>query len=171
MRNEIGGNKPTEEEVEQWNLEMDIAERVGRWLQGNITTKLPPSSHSSDIAGIDYRAAKRKFNIKELHSLALFDLCAEHSITRDAHRAYLEVINSSETIQKTKTWDPRTTQKLVSKMTQIEAIAYDCCINSCMCFTGKYATLQVCKICSKSWRNQKNQPFKIFSYLPIILRI
>ena len=26
MRNEIGGNEPTEEEVEQWNLEMDIAE-------------------------------------------------------------------------------------------------------------------------------------------------
>jgi len=25
MRNEIGGNEPTEEEVEQWNLEMDIA--------------------------------------------------------------------------------------------------------------------------------------------------
>ena len=82
--------------------------------------------------------------VEELRNLALFDLAVEHSVTRDAQKVYIEVINSMKMgSRKQKAWDSRTTQKLVDELTNIKPILYDCCVNSCMCFVGKYATLQV----------------------------
>jgi hypothetical protein len=165
--------EPTMEEIQEWNLDINVSERVGRWLEDNTTTPLSNGNHtswkSSDTAGIDYKNPKQELGIKELQSLALFDLSTEYSVTRDAHKAYLDIINSTETKGK-KAWDSRTTQAFVDSITHIKSVAYDCCINSCMCFTGKYAALQVCKYCNKPRRDNK-KPFKTFSYIPIIPRL
>ena len=136
------------EEIEEWSCEMDAGERVGHWLQDDSFTNVLANQGLLNITKIDYQSVKRTFTIKELCSLALFDLCAEHSIRCDVHKAYLKVMNSTEGSE-SKAWDPRTTQKIVDKITGIQPVIYDCCINSCMCFTGKYIALQVCMICNK----------------------
>jgi hypothetical protein len=45
---------------------------------------------------------------------------------------------------------------------------YDCCSNSCVCFTGEFESLTACPLCSEQryngWQKARNQ----FCYIPII---
>jgi hypothetical protein len=45
---------------------------------------------------------------------------------------------------------------------------YDCCVNSCCCFTGPHAELTECPYCQASRYNSYGQPHQVFVYLPII---
>ncbi|KAI0039305.1 hypothetical protein FA95DRAFT_1465069, partial [Auriscalpium vulgare] len=51
------------------------------------------------------------------------------------------------------------------------AVRYDCCINSCICYTGPYADLTECPHCHEARRKSNGEPRKYFSYMPLIPRL
>jgi hypothetical protein len=55
-------------------------------------------------------------------------------------------------------------------LSEIEPIWYDCCINSCIAFTGKYANYTNCPHCQEV-RTCNGKPRRAFGYLPIIPRL
>ena len=52
-------------------------------------------------------------------------------------------------------------------LSEIEPIWYDCCINSCITFTGKYTNHTHCPHCQEA-RTSNRKPQRAFDYLPII---
>jgi len=53
----------------------------------------------------------------------------------------------------------------------IEPQWFDCCINSCIAYTGSYQDLDKCPDCSETRRNSRNEPRRSFCYIPIIPRL
>ncbi|KAG8726824.1 hypothetical protein FRC10_006692, partial [Ceratobasidium sp. 414] len=50
----------------------------------------------------------------------------------------------------------------------IETRTYDCCINSCCCFLGKYADLNKCPFCKQNQYNARGTARRLFRYTPLI---
>jgi len=48
---------------------------------------------------------------------------------------------------------------------------YDCCVDSCMAFTGPYSELEKCQICGEDRYDNRGKPHNIFRYLPLIPRL
>jgi hypothetical protein len=48
---------------------------------------------------------------------------------------------------------------------------YDCCIESCMAYTGRYEADSQCRFCKTSRSNADGHPRRQFTYLPIIPRL
>ena len=55
-------------------------------------------------------------------------------------------------------------------LTEVEPVLYDCCINSCMCYTGKYKHYSRCRFCNEP-RTRGGKVQRQFSYLPFIPRL
>lgn len=55
-------------------------------------------------------------------------------------------------------------------LTEVGPVLYDCCINSCMCYTGKYKHDSSCRFCGEP-RKHHGKPQRQFSYLPFIPRL
>ena len=55
-------------------------------------------------------------------------------------------------------------------LTEIEPVLYDCCINSCLCYTGKYKHDQSCRFCGEP-RTRGGKAQCQFSYIPLIPRL
>jgi hypothetical protein len=45
---------------------------------------------------------------------------------------------------------------------------YDCCSNSCVCFTGEFESLTACPLCSEQRYNGQQKAWNRFCYIPII---
>ena len=55
-------------------------------------------------------------------------------------------------------------------LTEIEPVLYDCCLNSCLCYTGKYKHDPSCCFCGEPCTcGRKAQ--RQFSYIPLIPRL
>ena len=50
-------------------------------------------------------------------------------------------------------------------------IAYDCCVNSCICFVGPHEMKTHCPYCKEARKNSSGRPRKTFTYSPIIPRL
>ncbi|KAH9844117.1 uncharacterized protein C8Q71DRAFT_679292, partial [Rhodofomes roseus] len=48
---------------------------------------------------------------------------------------------------------------------------YDCCVNSCVCYTGPYADCRQCPHCNEDRFDRSGRPRKHFRYLPLIPRL
>ena len=55
-------------------------------------------------------------------------------------------------------------------LTEVEPVLYDCCINSCLCYTGKYKHNKSCRFCGQP-RTLRGRPQRQFSYIPLIPRL
>jgi hypothetical protein len=55
-------------------------------------------------------------------------------------------------------------------LTEVEPVHYDCCINSCLCYTGKYKHDRNCRFCGQP-RTINGRPQRQFSYIPFIPRL
>ncbi|KAG9083127.1 hypothetical protein FRC06_004689, partial [Ceratobasidium sp. 370] len=53
-------------------------------------------------------------------------------------------------------------------LSNLESIAYDCCIDSCMCYLGKYEDLDRCPFCNNPRYNTAGKPRRTFQYVPLI---
>ncbi|KAJ7168387.1 hypothetical protein C8R43DRAFT_817578, partial [Mycena crocata] len=62
-------------------------------------------------------------------------------------------------------------QKRMAFLSGVKPVKYDCCTNSCMCYTEKYATLQRCPFCHESRLDGEGKPRREFQYIPIIPRL
>jgi hypothetical protein len=90
-----------------------------------------------------------------------------HNATR---QAYDEIPRgqqpSSEDIR---TW--KRTQGAATRISGLNPILYDCCVNSCCAFTGRKTGLDFCPYCKEARRDAKGKPRKRFSYIPLIPRL
>ncbi|EUC56281.1 transposase family Tnp2 protein [Rhizoctonia solani AG-3 Rhs1AP] len=53
-------------------------------------------------------------------------------------------------------------------LSNLESHAYDCCINSCVCFVGRYRNLTSCPYCKEGRLNSNGYPRRRFRYSPLI---
>jgi hypothetical protein len=59
----------------------------------------------------------------------------------------------------------------VAFLSGFNATAYDCCLNSCVCYTGPYKDLQKCPKCDEPRFKANGRPRQRFQYIPIIPRL
>ncbi|KAF8675268.1 Transposase family tnp2 [Rhizoctonia solani] len=57
-------------------------------------------------------------------------------------------------------------QTQIAKLSGVNPVNVDCCINVCHAFTGKYAKETICSVCNAPRYNFKNCPRQVFQYLP-----
>ncbi|KAJ7168418.1 hypothetical protein C8R43DRAFT_822843, partial [Mycena crocata] len=62
-------------------------------------------------------------------------------------------------------------QNRMAFLSGVKAVKYDCCIKSCMCYTGRYSTLQRCLFCHEARLDSEKKPRRQFHYIPIIPRL
>ncbi|KAJ7656727.1 hypothetical protein DFH06DRAFT_922235, partial [Mycena polygramma] len=62
-------------------------------------------------------------------------------------------------------------QKRIAFLSGVKAVRYDCCINSCMCYTGHYSTLKRCVFCHEDRFDGDGKPRRQFQYIPLIPRL
>jgi len=60
------------------------------------------------------------------------------------------------------------TQSHVRSLSCFRPIVFVCCVNLCICYTGKYADLDKCLKCKMSHLNKSGQARHTFSYMPLI---
>ena len=63
------------------------------------------------------------------------------------------------------------TKARVEFLAAYRPIAYDCCVNSCICFVGPHEIKTHCPYCKESRKNSNGRPRKTFTYSPIIPRL
>lgn len=59
----------------------------------------------------------------------------------------------------------------LSILSGIKAQLYDCCVNSCVCYTLEFSLLDGCPYCKEPRRSSDGKPRRCFSYLPLIPRL
>ncbi|KAJ7669767.1 hypothetical protein B0H17DRAFT_894066, partial [Mycena rosella] len=62
-------------------------------------------------------------------------------------------------------------QRRMAFLSSVKAVKYDCCIKSCMCYTGNYATLQRCPFCHEARFDSESKPRRQYHYIPLIPRL
>ena len=58
-----------------------------------------------------------------------------------------------------------------SKPSRFDFEIYDCCANTCMCFTGEFRNASVCPLCNELRYDQRRKARNRFRYMPIIPRL
>lgn len=66
---------------------------------------------------------------------------------------------------------PRQTRHRLENLAGFKTVEYDCCPNSCICYSGPHTILNKCPYCDHQRRNEKGAPFQTFKYTPIIPRL
>ena len=56
----------------------------------------------------------------------------------------------------------------LEELSELMAESYDCCVKSCVAFTGPHAKLKACPRCRKPRYHQNGKPVKTYQYLPLI---
>ena len=59
-------------------------------------------------------------------------------------------------------------KKRLEDLSELMAESYDCCVKSCVAFTGPHAKLKACPRCRKPRYRQDGKPMKTYRYLPLI---
>lgn len=59
----------------------------------------------------------------------------------------------------------------IAFLSGFEPVRYDCCTNSCVCYTGVYADRNTCPKCNEPRYNTCGKPRKQFTYIPLIPRL
>ncbi|KAH7905238.1 hypothetical protein BJ138DRAFT_977437, partial [Hygrophoropsis aurantiaca] len=63
------------------------------------------------------------------------------------------------------------TKSRVNFLAGLEPQQYDCCLNSCIAFTGPHETLDTCPHCREPRYNSSGRARKKFPYIPVIPRL
>ncbi|KAJ7055136.1 hypothetical protein C8F01DRAFT_1321839, partial [Mycena amicta] len=63
------------------------------------------------------------------------------------------------------------TKARIRWLAEFRPVAYDCCPDSCCCYTGAYAKLLACPFCKTSRFKADGKPRKTFTYVPLIPRL
>lgn len=100
---------------------------------------------------------------EELMSFLLYDIKRRHTVTREAHERYTNVIRHFCPLRP---FCFSTTLNRLEHITRISHERYDCCINSCMAFTKSQS--DHCLICLEPRFDKSGKPVKTMDYIPLI---
>lgn len=59
-------------------------------------------------------------------------------------------------------------KKRLEELSELMAESYDCCVKSCVAFTGPHVKLKACPRCRKPRYRRNGQPMKTYRYIPLI---
>ena len=59
-------------------------------------------------------------------------------------------------------------KKRLEELSELVAESYDCCVKSCVVFTGPHTKLKACPRCRKPRYHRNGQPMKTYRYIPLI---
>lgn len=65
----------------------------------------------------------------------------------------------------------RLLQTQIAFLSGVKPVPYDCCVNSCCCYTDSYEPLDRCPYCEESRRDSSGRARNTFQYLPLIPRL
>jgi hypothetical protein len=65
----------------------------------------------------------------------------------------------------------KSAQTRLNEVSGLTPFLYDCCVNSCCCFTGPHESKKSCPYCDEPRFNAHGHPRKRFSYIPLIPRL
>ena len=65
----------------------------------------------------------------------------------------------------------KVTSRRVRDLSGLSPVRYDCCPNSCICYTGSYEKLKECCQCGAPRFKSDGKPQRYFEYLPLIPRL
>ena len=65
----------------------------------------------------------------------------------------------------------RQSRRRMEQLAGFKTVLYDCCINSCLCYTGPYNDLDQCLYCQEPRHNADGKPRQTFKYTPLIPRL
>ena len=63
------------------------------------------------------------------------------------------------------------TGRILTRTSRIAFEIYDCCVNTCVCFTGEFKTSLVCPFCDEPRYDMHKKARNRFRYIPIIPRL
>lgn len=111
------------------------------------------------------------YTLQQLISIAMEDIKSDYTITRwavDIMRSFIKALGSKDMAPS----DHRTTGKLLAGNLGIRFKAYDCCVNSCVCYTtAELLTAVTCPKCQSDRYDKDGHPIALFLYLPVIPRL
>jgi len=123
-------------------------------------------------------AKKQKLTLSDLLSYAMLDITSTASgVSRRVRGQVGTLINHMGKLipgtDKPRLLDQRTILRRLKIRTGIDAVRYDCCVNSCMAFIGPHEDIDTCRYCKHPpWKahgeGQKKNPFQTFDYIPLI---
>lgn len=61
-------------------------------------------------------------------------------------------------------------QRRIAFLSGVKPRLYDCCVNSCCCFTRQYEKLSHCPFCHEPRHDRAGKPRNTFSYIPLLPR-
>ena len=61
--------------------------------------------------------------------------------------------------------------RILERASKLKSEAYNCCVNSCMCYTGEFDKLTECSICGEPRLDKRRKARNQFRYIPIIPRL
>jgi hypothetical protein len=102
----------------------------------------------------------------ERESIAWMYWKTKHCITRQAYEEMPRLHPSTKDIE---SW--KKTMSMVTKLSGLTPVLYNCCVNSCCAFTGPKKDLEKCLYCKQDRRNTNGKPQKQFSYILLIPRL
>ena len=107
-------------------------------------------------------------NETELKGIRAFNYLVTQGATREAYEALRTAFLELEDISSI-----YLAQKTVVRLSGLNLKYAERCINTCCCYTGRYAELDQCPFpnCNEPWCDKRGQPRKKFQYLPIIPRL
>ncbi|KAL1720499.1 hypothetical protein EV715DRAFT_196732, partial [Schizophyllum commune] len=65
----------------------------------------------------------------------------------------------------------KVTRRRAAFLSQFQPVPYDCCVNSCCCYTGSYSNKRTCPFCNADRYDTNGKPRRRFTYLPLIPRL
>ena len=103
----------------------------------------------------------QSLSAKDLATIRLFTFKLDMGLTERAFSA-LPTVFPDQCIP---SW--KVTCSHVQFLLGFQPVRYDCCPNSCICYTAQYENLENCPQC-RTARFQDGKPQKYFEYLPFI---
>ncbi|KAI5886458.1 uncharacterized protein SCHCODRAFT_02460237, partial [Schizophyllum commune H4-8] len=65
----------------------------------------------------------------------------------------------------------KVTRRRAAFLAKFQPVPYDCCVNSCCCYTGPHADKQKCPFCNADRLDANGNPRRRFTYIPLIPRL
>jgi len=106
------------------------------------------------------------FSQRERDNLKAATYKVTHHVTRDAFEGLQHLTESCMDIG-----SDFVANRILEKASKLRPDVYDCCANSCMCYTGEFAQLTECSICGKPRLDKCRKVQNQFQYIPIIPRL
>ncbi|KAG8730070.1 hypothetical protein FRC10_003162 [Ceratobasidium sp. 414] len=151
-----------EEEADLDNMPPGPTLARNPWLEGLSAAEFLDQELEAEIAW----CSSRKLPLTDFLAVRGFNYKVKNDITV---RAYVRLPRAFHEIKDLP--NAFITKSRMAVLAGIRGALFNCCIDSCIAFTGRYAALRECPHCGKDRYNTRGTARKQFRYIPLIPRL